>query len=88
MKLWLEIVAPALNVVDHWLRYEFQQRGAIHAHGVLWLANQPNIKNLDPLSVEGKEILLKFIKEKFPVVVGNFPDLNISIHRCSVDPSQ
>ncbi|KAK4699420.1 ATP-dependent DNA helicase PIF1, partial [Phenoliferia sp. Uapishka_3] len=52
-----EFLTPKLGVVDHWYRYEWQHRGSSHVHGFLWLADAPDLSNL--------ELALKpFIKAK------------------------
>ena len=35
-----------LGITDHFLRYEFQMRGTIHVHGLLWIESPPDFNNL------------------------------------------
>ena len=51
---------PLGEVRDHFWRLEFQQRGSVHVHMLLWLKNAPDVQNLSQTS-EGKEYLRKFI---------------------------
>ena len=35
-----------LQATDYWLRFEWQHRGSPHVHGVAWLPNAPDVKQL------------------------------------------
>ena len=36
-----KVLTPLFGLEDFWYRYEMQQRGSVHLHGVLWLRGQP-----------------------------------------------
>ena len=36
-----EILKPVLNVQDYWAIYEWQHRGSIHVHMVVWCSDLP-----------------------------------------------
>lgn len=33
------VISKLFDIADHWLRYEWQSRGSMHTHGVLFLQN-------------------------------------------------
>lgn len=40
------VLTPLFGATDHWARYEWQGRGSMHTHMMLWLANAPDPENL------------------------------------------
>ena len=55
-KLYIEeILMKEYGVVDYWLRYEWQARGSVHAHYVLWFRDAPEITPLQKLVDETVE---------------------------------
>ena len=36
-----------LHATDYWLWFEYQHRGSPHVHGLAWLADSPNIEDLE-----------------------------------------
>lgn len=80
---WMKTIGVALGITDYYIRYEFQQRGAIHAHLVLWIANQPNIKDLDLDNQEDRLKILKFIEHEIQISVDHFPEIPLADHPSS-----
>ena len=37
------VIKPVFKVKDMWYRFEWQNRGIPHIHGVLWLSDEPNV---------------------------------------------
>ncbi|KAK3932375.1 ATP-dependent DNA helicase [Frankliniella fusca] len=69
------------DVVDFWYRTEFQSRGSSHVHGVAWLKNAPDIRNLN--SEQDKEEALNYFSK---LISCQNPDLSFRpnlIHPCS-----
>ena len=55
MVFFNEYIKPKFKVTDYWWRYEWQHHGSSHVHGFFWLADAPNIDNLDlssPVSIQ------------------------------------
>lgn len=41
-----EYLKKEFDVVDHWYRFEWQNRGSGHVHGFLWMRYVPNVSNI------------------------------------------
>jgi ATP-dependent DNA helicase PIF1 len=41
------VLQPLFAVVDWWYRYEWQERGSGHIHGLLWLKDAPDVDDID-----------------------------------------
>ncbi|XP_034245757.1 uncharacterized protein LOC117647893 [Thrips palmi] len=69
------------DVQDSWYRVEFQHRGSCHVHGVAWLKDSPDIKNLKTDDMKKKA------EEFFDNIISCCnPDLNALpnlVHPCS-----
>ena len=55
VKLFIKhVLVPLFGVIDYWYRFEWQNRGSPHVHGVLWLQNEPTFdyENITPEDVE------------------------------------
>ncbi|KAK3911829.1 ATP-dependent DNA helicase [Frankliniella fusca] len=74
-----QCLVPKFQVKDYWYRYEYQHRGTIHLHGLIWLADSPDINEVD----ESKQA--EIIKYFNNLVSCNNPDPNVTIdtiHPC------
>lgn len=58
------MVKPIFDVSDMWSRHECQSRGSGVTHGVLWLRDAPDIKEIEP-SDEDIDILQAYFDDKY-----------------------
>ena len=59
-----------LGAVDFWFRYEWQHRGSVHVHGLVWLKDAPQMERLkttDPIARQAAidEVSVYIIKHFF-----------------------
>ena len=55
-----EVVGNLFTVTDSWYRYEWQSRGSGHVHGFLWIAEAPNIREIDRMTEEERQKVISF----------------------------
>ena len=81
-KFFLEkYVSKKLPVKDFWYRYEYQHRGSIHVHGVLWLDGAPDVTNVE--SESSQKLILEYFDDLISCTNPD-PSVNISgLHPCS-----
>ncbi|XP_034245752.1 uncharacterized protein LOC117647887 [Thrips palmi] len=74
-----ECVKHKFNVKDFWYRFEYQHRGSIHLHGLLWLSDSPSIDNV---TVDKQKEVIDYFNS---IISCNNPNVNfevISGHPC------
>ena len=49
------VLVPEFKVNSFWYRFEYQHRGSVHLHGVLWLDGAPDVRNLDLMDEVARE---------------------------------
>lgn len=79
------VLRKHFDILDFWYRVEFQHRGSPHIHGLLWLANAPDISNLNfETTDEEKEIITDYFDK---LISARNPDPNIEydIDPCGVE---
>ena len=60
VKLFVEhVLKKVFNVKDCWYRFEWQNRGSPHVHGVLWLNDEPKY-DLNSITTEEIGLLTKY----------------------------
>ena len=54
-----------LGATDYWVRFEWQHRGSPHVHGVAWLPDAPNVKDLtsehEATVAAAKESIIQYV---------------------------
>ncbi len=54
-----------LGATDYWVRFEWQHRGSPHVHGVAWLPDAPNVKDLtsenEATVAAAKETIIQYV---------------------------
>ena len=51
-----------LGATDYWFRKEFQHRGSVHVHGVVWLPKAPNVDKLKQNDPEIRRLSIEEVK--------------------------
>ena len=86
------ILKPLLKVLDFWYRKEFQFRGSVHIHGVLWCKNAPNVKLLNKYLNENSEVFKVYINYYDQFISAVKPEIENKIetsqHPCSINYNQ
>ena len=59
----MKVVKEALGVVDSWLRFEFQGRGTMHSHKLLWVKEKNKLKIAKLKDVVLQKYILEFLDE-------------------------
>ena len=55
------VLIPKFGVVDYWNRYEWQGRGSLHSHGVVWFKTEGrDIPICNMTFAENKEYFVRF----------------------------
>lgn len=76
------MVKPLGEVSDYFWRVEFQQRGSLHIHALLWIKNAPDILQLTE-SVIGRMLLAHYVDSIVSVLAKTSKELDI----CSCLPA-
>lgn len=58
----MNVLQAEFQISDHWMRYEFQGRGTIHAHMLIWAKDRPNFERL--MEIVSDDLLEKDLKIK------------------------
>lgn len=61
------------KIKDFWFRYEFQHRGSIHLHGILWLEDAPDVSNLESKSAQELQTIVDYFDQ---LATEEHPDIN------------
>ena len=81
-----KFLKPYLDIKDYWFRWEYQNRGSGHVHGVAWLNNAPNTKKATKLELA--QYWDKFVSNWNPSIdPGDNPNnffWPVETHPCSV----
>lgn len=70
------------KIKDFWYRVEYQHRGSIHLHGILWLEEAPDVTDLDSKTPEQHQIIVDYFDA---LSTENHPDVNARcppVHPC------
>ena len=61
------VLKEKFNMVDFWSRYEWQDRGSSHSHGLFWFEGSPPFKMTD--SAARLDFLLEFGDTTFQLLI-------------------
>ncbi|XP_055329698.1 uncharacterized protein LOC129582250 [Paramacrobiotus metropolitanus] len=68
-----DVLGPHLKIEDYWYRYEFQHRGSVHLHGLLWLTGAPDTAKLNQMSPAERQKVVDYFDQLVTCVS---PDLH------------
>ena len=62
VKFMDEFYMGIMGAKDYWLRFEYQHRGSLHVHEIVWLQDAPNIENIMETSIlTSQQLLIQYI---------------------------
>lgn len=74
-----EILNEHFAVKNYWYRYEFQDKGSPHIHGLLWLNGAPPITETN--KDENEQVIRKYKEFYDNLMSAEIPDLNVQFDR-------
>ncbi|MEN2500610.1 MAG: hypothetical protein MHMPM18_004762 [Marteilia pararefringens] len=81
-----KILPDILPIADYFTTYEFQKRGSLHSHTLLWLDSNivPTVRQTNFHNSEERKLLEGFLNS---IITANIPNIPNTDHSNSIHPS-